>query len=140
MSILVSNTFQRQPWDLAGISASTLCVVHCLATPLLVVFVPVLEAVEKQTHAVFALAILAIGLLAFLPGYRRHRHWQLVIMAIVGFILISLGVTAPHGMLSESAEVVATVAGGILLVAAHVTNAYFCRYCRHCGEDGCAVN
>ena len=65
MTILNSSLIQRQPWDLAGIGASTMCVLHCLATPLLVVFLPVLEAVEKQTHTAFALAILALGLLAF---------------------------------------------------------------------------
>lgn len=65
MTILSFSLMQRQPWDLAGIGASSLCVIHCLATPLLVVFLPILEVVEKQTHAGFALAILGIGLLAF---------------------------------------------------------------------------
>ena len=77
MTILPSSLMQRQPWDLAGIGASSLCVLHCVATPLLVVILPVVEAVEKQTHAAFALAILGIGLLAFWPGYRRHSRWRI---------------------------------------------------------------
>ncbi|MCU7846126.1 MAG: MerC domain-containing protein [Candidatus Thiodiazotropha sp. (ex Monitilora ramsayi)] len=140
MTILNFNLIQRQPWDVAGISTSTLCVLHCLATPLLVVFLPVLEVVEKQTHAAFALAILALGLLAFWPGYQRHGRWQIIITAIVGFGLISLGVTAPEGMLSESAEVAATVLGGGTLVIAHLYNAFFCRNCRHCGGQDCMID
>ena len=137
MTILSFSLMQRQPWDLAGIGASSLCVLHCLVTPLLVVFLPILEAVEKQTHAAFALAILGIGLLAFWPGYLRHNRWPIIVAAIAGFGLISLGVTAPEGLLSESAEVVATILGGAILVTAHLRNAYFCRICRHCGEQEC---
>ena len=138
-TILNVSHVEAQPWDLVGIGASSLCVLHCLATPLLVVFLPILEAVEKQTHAAFALAILAIGLLAFWPGYRQHGRWRIIAAAIVGFGLISLGVTAPEGLLSESAEAFATVLGGAILVTAHVRNAYFCRTCRHCGEQECVA-
>ena len=137
MTILPSSLMQRQPWDLAGVGASGLCVLHCLATPLLVVFLPILEAVEKQTHAGFALAILGIGLLAFWPGYLRHRRGRILAAAIVGFSLISLGVTAPEGLLSESAEAVPTVLGGAILATAHLRNAYFCRRCRQCDEHEC---
>lgn len=140
MSILNASLLQRQPWDVAGIGMSTLCVLHCVATPMLVVFLPVLEAVEKQTHAAFALAILAMGLLAFWPGYQRHGRWQISATAIAGFGLISLGVTAPEGMLSESAEVATTVLGGVTLVIAHLYNAFFCRQCRHCGGQDCMID
>ena len=104
MTILSFSLTQRRPWDLAGIGASSVCVIHCLAMPLLVVFLPILEAVEKQTHAGFALTILGIGLLAFWQGYLQHRRWRIIAAAIVGFGLISLGVTAQEGLLSESAE------------------------------------
>lgn len=140
MTILSFSLTQRRPWDLAGIGASSLCVIHCLATPLLVVFLPILEAVEKQTHAGFALAILGIGLLAFWPGYLQHRRWRIIAAAIVGFSLISLGVTAQEGLLSESAEAIATILGGAILVTAHLRNAYFCRSCWHCGEQECVTD
>jgi hypothetical protein len=139
MTILNFSPVQRQPWDVVGIGASSLCVLHCLATPLLVVFLPVLETVEKQTHAVFAMAILGIGLLAFWPGYLRHGFRWIVAVGIVGFSLISLGVIAPEGLLSERAEVATTVLGGAILVTAHLRNAYFCHRCRHCGEQECAT-
>ena len=76
MTILDTTLSRTSPWDLAGIGASLLCILHCVATPMLVVVLPALEVLERQTHAVFALSILCIGLLAFVPGYRRHRRWR----------------------------------------------------------------
>ncbi len=137
MSILNLTLGGRQQWDLLGIGASTLCVLHCLATPLLVVALPMLEVYERQTHAAFALAILAVGLLAFLPGYLNHSRRWIVATALLGFGLISLGVTAPEGLLTEPIEVAATVTGGATLVFAHLRNVFFCRYCPTCGEQDC---
>ena len=137
MTILIASPMQRQYWDLAGISASVLCVTHCLVAPFLAVFLPALELFERQTHASFALAILSIGLLAFWPGYLRHRRWRIVAAAIAGFGLISLGVTMPEGLLTERAETLTTLIGGGVLILAHLRNAYFCRSCRHCGDRAC---
>lgn len=138
MSILLFTSDRGRHWDLAGIGASVLCVLHCLATPLLVVAVPTVAAFEEQTHAAFALVILAIGLLAFWPGLRRHRRWHVLGAAVVGFALISLGVVAPEGLLSEPGEGAVTVLGGATLILAHLRNAYFCRSCPMCREQGCA--
>jgi len=137
MSILNATLSGRQSWDWLGIGASTLCVVHCLAAPLLVVALPILEVYERQTHATFALAILGLGLLAFWPGFLRHRRVGIVATALLGFGLISLGVTAPEGLLTEPMEKAATVAGGATLVFAHLRNVFFCRYCPACREQDC---
>ena len=140
MTILRTTLSQAKPWDLAGIGASLLCIVHCVATPLLVVAVPALEILERQTHAAFALSILCIGLLAFVPGYRRHRRWAVVLLGLVGFGLLSAGVVVPEGAMSEEAEVALTVLGGATLITAHLRNAYFCLLCRACGRQPCAGN
>jgi len=138
MSIIISTLGDRKSWDLLGIGASTLCVLHCLATPLFVVALPILEVYERQTHAAFALAIVATSLLAFWPGYLKHRRWWIVATALLGFGLISLGVTAPEGVLTKSMEVAATVIGGAMLVFAHLRNVFFCRYCPTCGGQDCS--
>jgi peptidoglycan/LPS O-acetylase OafA/YrhL len=137
MSILNLTWSRAQPWDVAGIGASLLCVLHCLATPLLVVFVPTLEIIERPTHATLAIAILAFGMLAFWPGYRRHRRWRVVAAAFVGFGLVSLGVVAPDGLMSEPTEQAVTVIGGGTLVFAHLCNAFFCSRCPVCSGQDC---
>lgn len=114
-----------------------LCIVHCVATPLLVVVLPALELLERPTHAVLTLVVLCVGLLAFLPGYRRHRRWRVVLLGLVGFGMLSAGVLVPGDGISEGAEIALTVVGGITLIAAHLRNAYFCLLCRACGNESC---
>ena len=138
MTILHTTLSQARPWDLAGIGASLLCILHCVATPLLVVMLPALEALERQTHAVFALSILCIGLLAFVSGYRRHRRRRVVLLGLAGFGMLSAGVLVPEGAMSEEAEIAVTVLGGATLITAHLRNAYFCLLCRACGRQSCA--
>lgn len=140
MSILNLTLSRAQHWDLAGIGASTICVLHCLLAPMLVVFLPSLEVLEKQTHTAFALTILGIGMFAFWPGYQRHRRWNIVAAAVGGFVLISLGAVAPEGLLSDSVEETVTVVGGATLIIAHLRNAFFCRDCPACGEPDCSPN
>jgi hypothetical protein len=138
MTILGSTLPQKRPWDLVGIGASLLCILHCVATPLLLVALPALELLERQTHAIFAICILCIGLLAFVPGYRRHRRWTVVLLGLVGFAMLSASVSFPEGAMSETTEVVLTVLGGVTLIKAHLRNAYLCRLCRACGREPCS--
>jgi hypothetical protein len=134
MSILRLTVVQGRPWDQVGIGASLVCVGHCLATPLLIVFLPVVELVERQTHAAFALSILAAGLLAFAPAYREHRRRGVVVMACAGFAMIAAGAVAPEGLVGETVETWLTVIGGVTLITAHLRNAYFCRHCGVCRQ------
>lgn len=135
MTVLPATLSRTNPWDLAGVGASLLCILHCVVTPLLVVALPALEIFERQTHAAFALGILAIGLLAFVPGYRRHRQWSVVLMGLIGFGMLSAGVFVPEGIMSETFEIVLTVLGGLTLITAHLRNAYFCRSCQACEDE-----
>ena len=137
MSILRYTAVQERPWDCAGIGASLLCVAHCVATPLLVVLIPATELFERETHAAFALTIMSIGLLAFIPGFRDHRRWRVVLLGLIGFGMLSAGVVIPEGVISETTEKGLTVLGGITLISAHLRNAYFCRHCRVCGKEPC---
>lgn len=71
------TSHRRQRWlDGFAVTASVLCLIHCLVLPALLVALPVLAtmlAVPERFHAVaFALA-LPTSVLAIASGYRRHR-------------------------------------------------------------------
>lgn len=141
MAILQISTVRGRPWDMAGMGMSLACIAHCVAAPVLAVAIPVLVIAERATHGAMAIAILGIGLLAFIPGYRRHRSLQVLLVGGVGFGMLSLGAILPEGVLGEAAETGLTILGGLILISAHLRNAYFCRTCKACrsGDEGCAA-
>lgn len=131
--IRVSGETRR--WDAAGMTASFLCVMHCVASPVIAMIVPVIALNEGTTHAVLALAVLSFGLLAFVPGYRRHGRPDVIALGAMGVLLIWGSVLLPESLASEVLEVGLTVAGGVIMVVAHLYNIRLCRACRHCSDD-----
>jgi hypothetical protein len=128
---------QSTRWDRAGIIGSLLCIGHCIATPFLAALLPVLAVTEKGTHIGFTAALMLIGLLAFIPGYRQHSRPGMALVALAGFAMLAFAAFIPEGLASEALETGLTVAGGALLITAHLTNAYYCRRCRVCAEEPC---
>lgn len=104
-----------------AISASTLCMVHCLALPVLLFLVPGLLGAFVQSE-LFHLAALAMvapaALAAFFLGYRRHGRTGPAILGVAGVACLVLGVAA---WLPVS-ETMMTVSGSLLLVAGHLWN------------------
>ncbi len=113
----------RSTWDKLGIFASAACLVHCLALPLLIPLLPVLALVPHTgVHALLLVPIVGLSLLALLPGYRRHRSRFVGVAALAGIALCSIAVGAEAMLHIETLDVPFTVAGGLLLVGAHVVN------------------
>ena len=120
----------RSTLDFIGIRLSLLCLVHCLALPLLIVLAPVILRSlpgDVVTHRALAVAILPVGLLAFRFGYRVHRRRWILAVFIAGLLLISTAAFFGEEFLTGYTEVAVTVCGGILLVTAHLLNHCFCR-------------
>ena len=137
MQALTIKTFVPLTWDRAGIAGSLVCIAHCIATPFLAAGLPILAVYEKGTHIGLTVALMLIGLLAFLPGYRNHNKPYMALVAAIGFAMLVLAVFIPETSASEMLETGLTVAGGILLISAHLSNAYFCRHCCVCADRSC---
>lgn len=137
ISMFRTNVRGSRSWDYGGISASVLCIAHCIATPMLAGIAPVLAATERQTHLGLTAALFLVGLLAFLPGHRKHRRIRPTLTALLGFAMLVGAMLVPEGHSSAFWEAGLTVAGGALLITAHLTNVYYCRLCRICGEMSC---
>lgn len=115
--------FQRQTWlDGAAAGVSLLCLVHCLALPLLIAALPALSqmlAVPEGFHRGVALIALPASAVALLSGFRRHRSARAMVLAAVGLSAIGWGA---FGAESAAAELLATVFGSVAVSAAHVVN------------------
>ena len=135
---LMSQALNRPAYrDIAGASASFLCVLHCLVTPLLITVLPVLAATETATHRSFAVFILVIGMLAFVPGYRKHRKKVIPAAGAIGISAIIAAAVLPEMAGGELFETTLVVSGGLTLIGAHLRNAYWCRFCRVCNDKPC---
>jgi uncharacterized membrane protein len=79
------------PVDQIGVWTSILCVVHCLLTPVVLSLSAVSAHFlpsEEKTHRTLAVAIAALGAIALLKGYHRHRSWRALALMTVGLSFI----------------------------------------------------
>lgn len=108
--------------DRAAIGTSMLCLVHCLAVPLMAaLFASIARIAEMAEWFHFALVLLALptSCWAMTEGFRRHGAILPVVWAISGLILLVVGAL---GGWSLAAETGITVIGSIILMLAHVLN------------------
>src|SRR5664279_6651907 len=90
----VEVTRGRFSWDTICVGASTLCLIHCVLTPIALSFAPVLSEFlpgDTAVHRVVIVLVVAIGLLAFIPGYRKHRKLVVFLPMVAGVWAIALG-------------------------------------------------
>ena len=127
-------------WDAIGIGASTLCMVHCLLTPLLLAFAPACAHFlpgSETVHRTLAYLLMALGLLAFRAGYRIHHKKSILTLLAAGMAGVTVGAYA--NLPSHGWEVGITFLGGSLLILAHYCNRRLCHLIRcqdcHTCED-----
>jgi hypothetical protein len=105
---------------------SMLCLVHCLALPVLVAVLPLVASsfvADATFHRWMLLAVVPTSTLAFGMGYRSHRDVSMLAVGGVGLSLLALA--AYGGLLvglSAVGDTVLTVCGGLLLATAHGIN------------------
>ena len=116
--------------DLYAAGLSTLCVLHCVALPVLVALMPVVaQAAESElVHQVLVVIAVPVSLrvvwkTGLAPGSRLF----------VGAALVGLGLLLLGGFVEavSAYEVPITVAGGALLGSAHIWH-----WMRICGSSG----
>lgn len=109
--------------DGAAVVLSALCLVHCLALPLIIIGVPFLaQFAEGHLHLQMLVVVLPLSTLALGIGYRRHRNSRILIAGIVGMLLLIIGATVAHAQLGLIADRAFTICGSLTLATAHYFN------------------
>jgi len=102
---------------------SALCLVHCLALPLIVIGVPFLaQFAEGHLHLQMLVVVLPLSTLALGIGFRRHRDSRILSAGIVGMLLLIIGATVAHAQLGLIADRAFTICGSLTLATAHYFN------------------
>jgi hypothetical protein len=118
------DTPNKTNWlDGAAVVLSALCLVHCLALPLIVIGVPFLaQFAEGHLHLQMLVVVLPLSTLALGIGYRRHRNSRILFAGIVGMLLLIIGATVAHAQLGLIADRAFTICGSLTLATAHFFN------------------
>lgn len=120
----------REAWlgrlDSLGVLLSGICIVHCLALPLLLAALPFLDDSllgGHRFHEILLLAVLPVSLVALGFGWRRHGDSRVLWLGGVGLALLAF---ATYGYrligLSEGWERAISIGGGLVHAAGHVLN------------------
>ena len=117
--------------DNVGACLSFACAIHCMATPLLIVALPLIglgfllsDSVELMIIAVTG--GIAVGSLTW--GYRHHRKWRIFLTLGGAFVCIFIA----HFRVPEQYESIFMACGGLLLMIGHLLNRRLCHACHHC--------
>lgn len=137
--------------DSLGASISVICAVHCLLTPILIIFLPIFNLTfwtHHNFHLWMVLLILPITTTAFFLGCRKHKDKWVLILGIIGITcLISVALyeafenlniaSDSHHCCSKHANreslnrlkrsTIVNVIGGIFVATAHIRNYFLCR-------------
>jgi hypothetical protein len=121
--------------DRAGMAASVLCAIHCIALPLLLGSLTA-AGIGWLRYEGVEWAILtgsaAMGLFGLLPGYKRvHRHKRCLWLFCAGLLTILTGKLASSHSLRDTPFV---VCGAALIISAHAFNRHLCARCSNCTD------
>ena len=106
--------------DRVAIALSTICIVHCLAMPVLIAVLPVAALAiggDGHFHSLMLWFVVPTSVLGFGLGLRVHRRIDIVAMGAV-----AIAALWPQSAWDPSLEVIANVAASVLLAAAHWRN------------------
>ncbi|MEX0300242.1 MAG: MerC domain-containing protein [Kordiimonas sp.] len=109
-------------WDRVGIVVSSICLVHCLVVPFVIILLPAFlhDIPESEwIHIVLAIVAIPVAFMALTRGYKRHRSIQPCSLALPGISLLCLSLLLhePHWL-----ETVVASIGALLLASGHIQN------------------
>jgi hypothetical protein len=125
--VALFRIFRRVSWDLVGISTSTLCAIHCLVLPFLVMMGSMSGYGIVHNHRLenVIIAVSAvIGLSSLIPSYlNHHRKLSPLYVLLAGFVLILFS----RFNVNSPAETILTTFGASTIAIAHLINWKLCR-------------
>jgi len=123
--------------DRLAVSLSSLCALHCLALPLLLVLVPAMSASvlgDEAFHRTLLWLVIPSSVLAITLGCARHKDQLVWTCAVTGLAVMIIAAFWGHDLLGEWGERLATLTGAGILSSGHVRNHALCRS-RRCLHD-----
>jgi hypothetical protein len=111
-----------------GLSASFLCLIHCLALPFVTPFLPLLASHNHWFMEAVFIALITLSTLTIYRGYRTHNDRRALVIGMTAFAFLACSLILPHNNL----QLALSVLGSILMMMAHIANYRLCRVTKPC--------
>jgi energy-coupling factor transporter transmembrane protein EcfT len=136
--------------DRLAIFLSSLCLVHCIVSPLIMILAPAFLSYwdADWVHPVMFLLVFPLALWSLYSGKKHHKKWTPSVLGFIGIIFLILGMVFHDlfhhdsytlGHFTEEGhlhgehllEIISSVIGGFTLALAHYLNMKSCHHCHH---------
>ena len=122
--------------DAIAVVLSGICVLHCLALPLLLTISPILNVTllsETVFHVLLLAFILPTSVIALTIGCRSHKDRITLVLGALGLSILTITAFFGHQLVGLTGERILTSFGGLILASAHIQNYRCCRRdnCNH---------
>ena len=134
----IKSSLEKGWGDRAAICFSSLCILHCLLLPLLLVAYPIgilVTLSDEIFHQIMVFLAVPLSLVSLYVGHGHHKRNQVIVFGGIGLVILVIPLVVPHELISESGETWLTVAGALILCMAHVVNFRMCtadQMCERC--------
>jgi hypothetical protein len=112
-------------FDRIAIALSTICIVHCLAMPLLIAILPVAAITlgsDGHFHWLMLWLVVPTSALGFALGLRVHGRAGIVVVGALAVAVLAVVALRGHGTWNPALEVTVNIAASIVLAGAHWRN------------------
>lgn len=122
--------------DTIAVILSGVCMLHCLALPIALTLLPIVNITlisETAFHLILLLFIVPVSIIALAIGCRQHKDKITLVLGTIGLGILIFTALFGHGLFGLTGERIVTSFGGIILACAHIQNYRCCRRhdCNH---------
>jgi hypothetical protein len=111
-----------------GLSASFLCLIHCLALPVLTPLLPLFATHNHWLVESIFIVLITLSTMTIYKGYREHREPRSLWIGSFGFCLLTASLFFEHNTI----QITLSVLGAAAMTLAHYTNYKLCKITEPC--------
>ncbi len=112
-------------FDRIAVALSAICIVHCLAVPIILAILPIAAVTfgpDAHFHWLMLWVVVPTSAIGLSLGYRVHRHIEYSALGVLGLVVLAAAAVWGHASWTVLAETGVSVAGSIVLATAHLGN------------------
>jgi hypothetical protein len=133
---MVKQAVSKGFLDKVGMTASSICGIHCLLMPLVFVLFPYASIAFLHGEMFewgFILFSLTIACFAMVQGFFLHKQWIPLALATFGFgTFIGVKIGSPHSHETFSGALVFVLAGALICMAHYLNHRFIKRHSCSC--------